>query len=530
MNNTTGRSRPALPHPNRRGFLLGSMGALVGTGIIAAPGAIAQAASGTDTLYVGMARDFATFDPAVAVTSTNIATNLLVFERLYETSFADRQTRPMLALGDPERVSDTLYRVAYRTDSVFHTGRSVTGDDVVFSINRLVDEENSYFYRQFIPFIKEARLIEEGLIELELTYPTDILKDRLAVVGIVPKELVEADPEAFGAAPVGSGPFRFVSAAANDRVVLERFNEYIGETPGLVNSIELRIIMDSSSRAIALTTGEVSLIEEPSDLDLLNLEASPEIETAFRPGFLASFIMFNCSKAPFDDKRVRQALMYAIDREELVDVALFGNGNVAKALIPEHHPSYREPETVYTYDPERARSLLAEAGYPEGLVLDGRQLMAQVFTTVWNEAAANLIISKWRDIGIDFSQNVGGEAIYSNVVDGSYDVLIALTDQSYFGWDGPLLYGWFHGPFWSEQLNHFEGEAAERLHELLTESLRAGVDRPAILAEMQSIILEEMPMSILFHRAVPTAWRPDEIEGVAPLETASLDVRLVAKK
>jgi peptide/nickel transport system substrate-binding protein len=510
--------------------MLGSLGALVGAGIVAAPGVWAQSVDFSEILRVGMARDFATFDPAVAVTSTNIAVNLLVFQRLYETSFADRVTRPMLANGEPDRISDTLYRVSYRTDSMFHNGEPVTGEDVVFSINRLVDEENAYFYRQFVPFIKEARLVEEGLIEIELTYATDLLMDRLSIIGIVPKAIVEQDAEAFGAAPVGSGPFQFVSASANDRVVLSRFEDYVGDTPGLVGQIEMRVIMDPSSRAVALTTGEVSLIEEPSDLDLLNLDASPEIQTELRPGFLSSFIMFNCSKPPFDDKRVRQALMYAIDRNELVDVALFGNGEVADALIPKHHPSYRQPETQYSYDPDRARELLSEAGFADGLTLDGRQLTAQVFTTVWNEAAANLVIAKWRDIGVEFAQNVGGEAIYSNVVDASYDVLIALTDQSYFGWDGPLLYGWFHGPFWSEQLNHFTGEAATELHNLLTASLQKGADRPAILTQMQAIILEEMPMSILFHRDVPTAWRPGDIDGVVPLQTASLDVRQVAKK
>ena len=137
-------------------------------------------------------------------------------------------------------------------------------------------------------------------------------------------------------------------------------------------------------------------------------------------------------------------------------------------------------------------------------------------------------MSKWRDIGFDIQQNVGGEAIYSNVANASYDVIVAITDQSWFGWDGTLLYEWFHGAFWSAQLNQYRGEQALRMQEILQKCMLAGVDKAALLSEVQAIILEETPMNLLFHRDVPTAWRPGDVDSILPLQTASLDVRTVS--
>lgn len=514
---------------NRRSFMLSSAGLLAAVAV-AGPGSAWAQSSADATLKVGMARDFATFDPSVATTSTAIAVNLLVFERLYETSFADRLTRPMLAVGEPEKLSDTLYRVRFVTGHKFHNGEDVTAEDVAFSINRIATEDSPSFYRQFVPFIKLAKAAGDDAVEIELKVATDTLTERLSVVGIVPRSIADGDEEAFGANPVGSGPFRFISASANDRVLLERYDAYVGDAPGLVQSIEMRIITDPAGRIAALNTGEVSLIEEPADLDIEPMRAVPELSVELKPGFLSTFLMFNCSKAPFDDKRVRQALVHAIDRDELVNVALFGNGKVARTLLPEHHPDFRASTNELVYDPDKARALLAEAGYPDGLKIDGRSFVCQTYLTPWNEAAGNLIVSKWRDIGFDIDQNVGGEAIYSNITDGTYDLAIAITDQSWFGWDGPLLYEWFHGAFWSAQLNFFAGESATRIQGLLQGALQAGADVPGILAEVQQILNDEAPMTLMFHRDVPTAWRVADVDGVVPLQTAGLDVRTVSVK
>ncbi len=512
---------------NRRSFMLTSMAAMVGAGILASSRAMAQNGASDATLVVGMARDFATFDPSVATTSTAIAANLLIFEKLYETSFADRQTRPQLAVGEPEQIDETHYRVKFQTGHVFHNGEPVTAEDVAYSINRIVDPESGSFYQQFIPFIKAATVAADDTVEIELNAATGILTERLSVISIVPRSIQDGDIEGFGAEPIGSGPFRFVSASTNDSVVLERFDDYVGDNPGLVGAVEMRILTDGSARIAALNVGEIKIAEEPSDLDLDGLRSNPEISVGMAPGFLASFLMFNCSKPPFDDKRVRLALMHAINKEELVGVALLGNGTPAQTLLPVDHPAYRAPEEPVSYDPDKARALLAEAGYPDGLKIDGRTFVCQTYQTAWNEAAANLIVSKWREIGFEIEQNVGGEAIYSNIVDGSYDLAIAITDQSWFGWDGTLLYGWFHGEFWSSQLNMFETEAAQEIQGLLDQCLEQGADVPALLASVQTIILSEMPMSLLFHRQVPTAWRADDVDGVRPLQTAGLDVRSV---
>ncbi len=483
-------------------------------------------AQGNDTLVAAFSRDFATFDPAAATTATSIAVNTHVLEPLMEISFVDRSIGLGLAAAKPEMIDDVTYRVSIRDGATFHNGAPVTSEDVVFSYDLVLNPENNSFFSQFVDFIDSVAAVDDSTVEFKLKHPTGGFVDRLIVVKIVPKAVMEEiGREAYGLAPVGSGPFTFVEARNNDRIELARYDAYNGPNPGNVANISFRIQVDGPSRVSALRAGQVHVSEDPSDRDLPVLAEVDGIDVASEPSFTMQFLMFNCKNPMFTDKRVRQALHWAIDREKILNGALLGNAKIADSYLPEGHKHRALPETVYSLDLDKARTLLAEAGFGDGL-----KFTMQVFESTWVETTAAIIQQDWKKIGVEINLLVGGESIYDNVFDGSYEAQLALADQSLFGYDAGTLLGWHYGRLWAEQLYYWTGPERDRMDELLAAAFQASGDEQAQLyAEVQTLANNEVPIAALHHRNTNTAWRSDAVAGFQPIRTLGLDVRSASR-
>jgi len=493
------------------------------TAISLAPGVVGQAfAQDAGEIIAAFSRDFATFDPALATTATSIAVNAHVLEPLIEISLSTREYGLGLAAAMPEMVDDTHYRVTLREGATFHDGSPVTAQDVVYSYERTLNPDNNSFFRQFINFIDGVSAIDDRTVEFTLAHPTGLFNERLVVVKIVPMALLEAEgSEQFGLSPVGSGPFTFVEARNNDRVILQRYADYNGPTPGHVDTVEFRIQVDAPSRVAALRSGQVQIIEDPSDRDMPVLEEAEGLSVASLPSFTMQFLMFNCSRPEFADRRVRQALHWALDRDLMTEAAFLGNARKAISYLPEQHPNFVVPEQVYEHDPDRARALLEEAGYG-----DGMSFTLQVFESSWVETSAAILQQNWAAVGVDVDLRVGGESIYDNVFDGSYDAQLALADQSLFGYDAGTLLGWHYGPLWAEQLYYWSGPEKERITALLDQALQASGDEQfELYAQIQNLAAVEVPIAALHHRNTNTAWSSDSLSVFQPIRTLGLDVR-----
>jgi peptide/nickel transport system substrate-binding protein len=212
--------------------------------------------------------------------------------------------------------------------------------------------------------------------------------------------------------PVGTGPFRFVEWERGSKIVLERNQSYWGDGPYL-DGLIVRPIPEGNARLTALKSGEVDFIQDVPTDSIPLLQADPDYEVAVGTvGAGLWAFTFNMQEKPFDDKRVRQALNYAINREALVRDLLKGAGTVATQNMPPGRPEY-DPATIkgYSYDPARARQLLAEAGYPNG------------FRTVWQRpnsvlgptVLAEFIQSNLKDVGVDVE--------FQNFEAGAYQVM-----------------------------------------------------------------------------------------------------------
>ncbi|MEV5829150.1 ABC transporter substrate-binding protein [Spirillospora sp. NPDC052242] len=459
------------------------------------------------------------FDPMTSSSAVATAANQHVLEPLVDLDPVTRKPFNALAKADPEQVDDTTYRVTIRDGAAFHDGSEVTADDVVFSFERVLDPDNESLFAQFLPFLDGVKKVDARTVEFKLKYAFALFAERLSIVRIVPKKIVEADQKKFDALPVGSGPFRLTAANAGSGLKFEKFDGYNGPRPAKVPTMTWLLITDPSARVTALQSERVQAIEAVPYLNVKELSKTMDVQSVQSFGLL--FLMFNCKKKPFDDVRVRQALQYAIDTDKMIETALLGNAAAATGFLPESHPDYARASTVYAHDPAKAKKLLQDAG------VSGLEVELVTTDTDFVKDCVPLIKQSWDAIGVRTTLNVGQSGgQYANKVDnGKYQVMAAPGDPSVFGNDVDLLMRWFYVGTWPETRSYNSGTAeAKKVVELLDDAAREtdAAARKRMWAEAMNIVAEQAALYPIFHRKLPTAWNGDALSGFRPLATTGL--------
>ncbi len=533
-----------LEGPSRRGFLklAGSMGAAAAiAGTLSACGGgdnpnkqtsggqqTAGAAKEDGTITAGISYELGTngYDPMTTTAALTIAANWHTMEGLTEIlPTPDRTVYAALAKDLPTRVDDTTYEVTLRDGAKFHDGKDVTTDDVVFSFTRVLDPTNSSLYASFIPFIDSVTKKDDKTVTIKTKYPFSLLNERLAVVKIVPQAAVKADAKAFDANPVGTGPYKMTdNGAASKTVKFERFDGYTGPRPAKAASMQWNIVPDSSTRTNALQSKAVQAIDSVPYLSVKTLEASSKVESV--QGFGLLFAMFNDGSAPFNEVKNRQAVMFGIDMEKVIATALLGNATAPTCFVPKDHPAYKEASTVYAYDANKAKSLLAETGMKKMRMLATDHEWVQKATPIIQESLTAL------GLQVEFTQ-MQSSAVY-NAIDGkpgAFDLVIAPGDPSVFGNDADLLMRWWYGnDTWTDQRMHWKGsDSYTQVQKLLDEGVRAtGDDQLKIWHQTFDLLSDQIPLYPLFHRKSPTAWDPSTLVDFKPISLTGLSFLDVA--
>ena len=473
------------------------------------------------TIEAGISYSLSTgFDPMTSSGATPFAANLHIFEGLTELHPATREVYNALAASDPKKVNDTTYQVTIRDGATFHNGSPVTTDDVVYSFTRVLDPANKALFAQFIPFIKDVKALDAKTVEFTLNAPFAGFGPRISVVKIVPKAVASTDQKAFDAKPIGTGPYKFVSAAKDDKIVFERFDAYNGPKPALAKGMTWYLLSDASARVTAEQSGRVQAIEDVPYLDVDSLKSKVAVESVQSFGLL--FLMFNCSKAPYNKKEVRQALHYALDKDSIIKTALLGNATAASSYFQPTHPAYQKAGTVYGFDADKAKKMLSDAGVSD------LSLTLTTTDTAWVKDVAPLIKKNWDAIGVKTTlESLASSAVYApDKVGGlKYDVVAAPGDPSVFGNDADILLSWFYrGPVWAK--NRFGWADTPEFAAIQTNLDKAtqatGDDAKKIYKEIIDTIAEQAPLYPIFHRKLPTAWDSKKLSGFAPLPTTGL--------
>ncbi|WP_104087217.1 ABC transporter substrate-binding protein [Arthrobacter sp. GMC3] len=483
--------------------------------------ASAAAVNKDGSIEAGISYSLSTgFDPMSSSGATPLAANLHIFEGLVELHPATREPYNALAAADPKKIDDKTYQVTIRDGAKFHDGTPVTTDDVAYSFERVLDPANKALFAQFIFFIDSVKAVDAKTVEFKLNTAFAGFGPRISVVKVVPKAIASADQKAFDAKPIGTGPYKFVSAAKDDKIVFARNDDYNGPKPALAKDMTWFLLSDASARVTAMQSGRVQAIEDVPYLDVDALKAKVTVESVQSFGLM--FLMFNLSRAPFDKKEVRQALHYALDKEAIIKTALLGNGTAASSYFQEGSPNYQKASTVYTFDAAKAKSLLASAG-----VTDLKVTLTST-DTAWVKDVVPLIKKNWDAVGVTTTLEIlASSAVYAPEKVGglNYDVVAAPGDPSVFGNDADILLSWFfRGNTWAKNRFAWSDTAEYKQVQTKLDAALAATpdDAKKLYKEIIDIIAEQAPLYPIFHRKLPTAWDPKKLVGFQPLPTTGV--------
>lgn len=480
------------------------------------------------TIVAGISYELGTngYDPMTTSAALTVAANWHTMEGLTEISpAAEREVYPALAAGLPTKVDDTTYEVTLRDGATFHDGTPVRADDVVFSFERVLDPASKSLYAGFIPFVQSVTAKDDSTVSVKLAYPFSLVAERLAVVKIVPRAAVTADPKAFDALPIGTGPYKMTdNGAASKTLAFERFDGYTGSRPALAAKMEWRVLPDESTRTNALTSAAVQAIDSVPYLSIASIEREATVQSV--QGFGLLFAMFNCGSAPFDDVRNRQAVLNAIDTEGVITTALLGNATPATCFVPKEHPAYRKAAVVYGGDGDEAARLLAQTGLKSVRML--------CTDHDWVAKCTPIIKQNLEAAGLEVQFTQKKSADVYNTIDGkpdAFDIVIAPGDPSVFGYDADLLMRWWYTPdTWTDLRMHWKGQSAQQqVQQLLDQAAQqSGEEQLSTWGKVFDLLSQDVPLYPLFHRKTPTAWNAKTLDGFEPIALTGLNFLDVA--
>jgi peptide/nickel transport system substrate-binding protein len=411
------------------------------------------------------------------------------------------------------------YRYRLRRDARWHDGRALTSADVEFTYRVLTDPGVNVESREGWDAIASVETPDEHTVVFHLreTFP-DFVSEIFFDEPVLPRHLLERETgdafnqSRFHHAPVGSGPFVFKEWKSGSHLILTRNDRYYGEGPYL-DEIIFKFIPDENALLVRLKTGEIDVYDN-ADLSFLGqLRALPGVDVRLTPTMMYEHVDLNMESGPLRDKRVRQALSYATDREEIAEVVY--DGHVEPALLDEHPASVYFSEGAaarVTYDPLRARRLLRDAGWVDEdgdgvLEKDGRALVLTISTTsgrLNRERTEIVLRDQYRRVGVDLRPKNFNPTVFA----GSYEEGGILKRGKF----DLALYAWLSSPepatkedlysLWTvppDGQNH-PRIRNERLTDLLGQGARETDQRRRveIYREIADVLVDEVPVIPLF--------------------------------
>ncbi|MFN3688434.1 ABC transporter substrate-binding protein [Salinarimonas sp.] len=330
------------------------------------------------SLTVGLAAPPSSMDPHFATTGQNQQLAMVIYDRLVHLD-ENGQFVPGLATEWEISEDRLTWTFTLREGVVFHDGSPFGAQDVAFTFERIPQVPNSPApFTQRLAAIEAVETPDERTVVIRTGEPAPGLLTDLSTIYIVSHAIGEAASADFdqGRAAIGTGPYRMVSYSPGERLVIARNDDYWGEVPDF-EEITIRFLDNAASRVASLQAGEVAFIDAVPPNDLERLAAMPQVEVVTAPSARMVYIGLDqggdttpqvrgLDENPFLDRRVREALSLAINREAIVDRIQFGSGAPAGQFAPEgvfgHDPEIAAP----AFDLDRARALLEEAGIGEG--------------------------------------------------------------------------------------------------------------------------------------------------------------------
>lgn len=486
---------------------------------------VAQPAATADdsqakTIVIAMAAAPITLDPADHRNRESETVIRNIFDGL-----VTRDTRSGVHMQLAESMDwtdDTTLEILLRKDVKFHDGSPMTADDVVFTFERII-KENQIDYPEvhssprkgLIAPLESIEKTGDHSVVMHFNAPYPPAIQMLVHQQIVPKAYIEkVGTKGFVEQPIGTGPFKFVSASDGlDEVIMVKFDEYYGGSPDIapvgpacIDQVIFRVIPEASTRVAALLANEVLIIETiPSDLvNRLNENSSVAVKTA--PGTQPKWIELNVNKPPFDDVRVRQALNHALDKNLIIQEIYGGRAIALPGPLSPYNNFVNKSLQPYPYDLDMAKSLLEEAGWVDsnndGIVdKDGQPLSFTIDTLEEHRNLAEAVANLFQEAGIDANVRFWEFSVVKPMlVAGDRQAYLDDWGDSAFDPVGHFEAKW-HGYLEGQSYGrgNFSGYNNERVNELVImgEKTVDTAERQKIYDEAQQLVYDEAPAVFL---------------------------------
>lgn len=457
------------------------------------------AAASGEVIIAGIAGEPDQLDPQ----STTSYFSFQVLENVFDTLVEPDENLVMQpALAEEWDVSEDqlTWTFTLRDDVVWHDGSDFTAEDVVYSFNRIIDENLSNSWR--LSAVTGIEAPDESTVVFTVSSPSPNL---LANIGgfkglaVVQQENVESGE--IGTAPVGTGPFKVEAYNSGESIDLVANEDYWGGAPA-VGGVTFEFIPEPTTALAALQSGEIHWTDNIPPQQVSSLEGDDRVTLGQVGSNDYWYLALNQAREPWDNVEVRQAIAHAIDREAITTATMFGNATVNQTAIPESSDWYFD-YSPYSFDQEMAADLLESAGVEEGSLTIDFMVSSDYPETV---QAAQVIASQLEGVGIateirtlDFGTWLDEQG------QGNFDMLM-------MGWLGNIdPDDFYYGQHHSEGGNNYQGFANAELDSLL-DSGRTETDQAArkdIYDQAAQIIVDEASYIYLYNPDVVQGWSPE---------------------
>ncbi|MGD2177550.1 MAG: ABC transporter substrate-binding protein [Anaerolineae bacterium] len=418
-------------------------------------------------------------------------------------------------------LDEQTLEVELREGVLFHDGVEMTADDVVYTFERVIQEDMIEYpephtspRKGLIAPLESIEKTGDYSAVMHFANPWPPAMQMLVHQQIVPKHyLEEVGTEGFVQHPIGTGPFKFVSAETMDEIVMERFDDYHGGAPSLepvgpacVKTAVFRVIPEASSRVAALLAHEVDIIQATPAEMIDTLAQTPGIQVKTAPSTQPKWMEINVNMPPFDDVRVRQAMNYAVDKELIIEAIYGGRAVALPGPLSPYNNFVNEDLEPYPYDPDEALALLEEAGWTDGdgdgtLDKGGQPLAITVDTLEDWRPLAEAVADQFRAIGIDASVRFWEKSVVKPMLmAGERAAFLDDWGDSAFDPVGHFEAKW-HGlvegqPYGRGNYSTYNNERVNELIKL-GEATGDAERRHEVYDEAQEIVYEEAPAVFL---------------------------------